>query len=208
MAKIASSTPPALRRSKVAEFRLLECDEIEQTDMCDLKDDERSLALIGRDFQWAEAAVEPSTRRKGAFYIYKWGAAFTYGDDFVNIWSHGRLLVSVRRLENGDGRVIIGTTDIQNILSTINKQERFRGKGNEPKIFPNFSGIMSFISPSEPEIVLKWVVWVDEVYNQSWSGASRGDKHVIIARDQDLLDYIPGRRYRNIYTTIATQGNQ
>lgn len=113
MSKVAFFPLPALRRSKVAEFRLLECDETEQTDICDLEDDirrahpkEGSLALIGRDFQWAEAAIEPSTQRKGAFYIYKWGADFTYGDDFVNVWSHGRLLVSVRRLGNGDGRVM------------------------------------------------------------------------------------------------------
>ncbi|KAJ0119211.1 hypothetical protein J7T55_013448 [Diaporthe amygdali] len=167
MSKVASSPLPALRRSKVAEFRLLECDETDQTDMCDL-----------------EHGIRRANPKEGSvFYIYKWGADFTYDDDFVNVWSHGRLLVSVRRLGNGDGRVISGTTDIHNILSTINKQERFRGNANEFKIFPNFSGIMTFISPSEPEIDLEWVVWVDEVYNQSWSGASRGDKHVIIARE-------------------------
>lgn len=111
----------ALRRRRLAEFRLLEGDDTGQTDTCVLEDDEiyleypkeERLALIGRDFQWAEAAIEPSTERKGAFYVYKWGTNFTDGDDFVDVWSHGRLLVSVRRLEYGDGEITYVTNSTQ-----------------------------------------------------------------------------------------------
>lgn len=103
----------ALRRRRLAEFRLLEGDDTGQTDTCALEDGEiyhkapkeERLSLIGRDFQWAEAAIEPSAERKGAFYVYKWGAKYTDGDGFVDVWSHGRLLVSVRRLGHGDGEV-------------------------------------------------------------------------------------------------------
>lgn len=103
----------APRRRRLAEFRLLEGDDTGQTDTCALADDEiynecpkeERLSLIGRDFQWAEAAIEPSIERKGAFYVYKWGAKYTDGDDFVDVWSHGRLLVSVRRLGYGDGEI-------------------------------------------------------------------------------------------------------
>lgn len=101
-----------LRRRKLAEFRVLEGDDTGQTDTCAVEDEiyleypkEERLALTGRDFQWAEAAIEPSAESKGAFYVYKWGARFTDGDDFVDVWSHGRLLVSVRRLGHGDGEI-------------------------------------------------------------------------------------------------------
>lgn len=111
----------ALRRRRLAEFRLLDGDDTGQTDTCALEDGEIYLeylnndrpALIGRDLQWAEAAIEPSTERKGAFYLYKWGTNFTDRDDFVDVWSHGRLLVSVRRLEYGDGEIMYVTNSTQ-----------------------------------------------------------------------------------------------
>lgn len=102
--------PP--QRHRLAEFRLLDGDDTGQTDTCALEDEiylehpkEDILALTVRDFQWAEAAIEPSEKRKGAFYVYKWGNRFTDSDDFVDVWSHGRLLVSVRRLGHGDGEI-------------------------------------------------------------------------------------------------------
>lgn len=102
----------APQRHRLAEFRLLKVDDSGQTDTCALEDEiyleypqEDRLSLTGRDLQWAEAAIEPSDKRKGAFYVYKWGDKFTDGDGFVDVWSHGRLLVSVRRLGHGDGEV-------------------------------------------------------------------------------------------------------
>ncbi|KAG6359173.1 hypothetical protein INS49_012693 [Diaporthe citri] len=181
----------ALRRRRIAEFRLLEGDDTGQTDTCSLEDDEiyleypkeDSLSLIGRDSQWAEAAIEPSADRKCAFYVYKWGTNFTDGDDFVDVWSHGRLLVSVRRLEYGDGQIAIGTTDIKNILAAIDKKESFRGESNAVKRLPIFSGLMTFIGPNECDVDLEWIVWLDEVHDQSRTGTSGGDMDEIVVQE-------------------------
>lgn len=77
-----------LRRRRVADFHTLQCDDTGQTDTCELEDEEiypqypeqDGLALTGRDFQRAEAAIEPSTESKGFFFMYRWGHEFTDGD--------------------------------------------------------------------------------------------------------------------------------
>lgn len=102
-----------LRRRIVADFQTPQCDDTGQTDTCELEDEkihpqypeQDRLALTGKDFQWAEAAIEPSTEMKGFFFMYRWGRKFTDGDGFVDVWSHGRLLVSVKRLDDGDGEI-------------------------------------------------------------------------------------------------------
>lgn len=107
----------ALRRRRLAEFRRpLETNDIRGTDTRDLKDaiyhkwpKPKELALSGQDFQWAEAAIESCGERKCTFYAYKWSAKFIDRDDFVYIWSHGRLLVSLRRIGHGDGKIMCVT---------------------------------------------------------------------------------------------------
>lgn len=102
-----------LRRRKLAEFRPLDGDDTREADTCDLEDEiyyeypiQKECTLVGRDFQWAEAAIEPCGERKGTFYVYKWGTKFIDLNDYVDIWSHGRLFFSIRCLGHGDGEIM------------------------------------------------------------------------------------------------------
>lgn len=77
----------------------------------------------------------------------------------------------------------IGTTDIKNILTAINKKENFRGETNALKRMPIFSGLMTFIGPDECDVDLEWIVWLDEVQDQSRIGTSGGNMDEIVVRE-------------------------
>lgn len=77
----------------------------------------------------------------------------------------------------------IGTTDIKNILAAINKKEDFRGELNALKRMPIFSGLMTFIGPDECDVDLEWIVWLDEVQDQSRIGTSGGNMDEIFVRE-------------------------
>lgn len=74
----------------------------------------------------------------------------------------------------------IGTTDIKNILAAINKKENFRGASNAMKRLHAFSGTMTYLGPNERDVDLEWMVWPDEVHDQSRTSTSGGDMDEIV----------------------------